>query len=70
MIKKYFKIFKIKSEYENTFSSDYQFESVFRGVDENQTKDQCEQVIEHMGITGEQYAIVEIWQKGKPELDD
>jgi len=63
MIKKTYKIFELKKEYYNTYSANYVFGSVFVPVDELETKEQCEQVIESMGLWGEQYAIVEVWER-------
>ncbi len=64
-VKKYFKIFLIEKEFTGTFSTPYIFRSVFHPIGETETKDQCEQIIEHMGLTGDQYAIVEVWEKEK-----
>lgn len=63
MIKKFYKIFEVRKERHGVYKSAYLFESVFHPLDEQQTKEQCEQVIESMGIVGFQYAIVEMWEK-------
>lgn len=63
MIKKYYKIFEIRREFYGTYNTTYLFESVFSPADQNSTKELCEQVIESMGVTNIQYAIVEVWEK-------
>lgn len=62
-VKKFFKIFEILREPHGPYKSIYLLESAFAPMDVQQTREQCEQVIEYMGMLGMQYAIVEVWEK-------
>lgn len=63
-MKKYFKIFVLQPDFHGVYTPTYTLkETNFFSENHYGLKTECEQVVQHLGKVGVQYAIVETWEK-------